>query len=182
MLVCVYVCALILLVGDLCCALPSLHKSKSSLDRQSKWEDFFLIDPTLNEEEFHLDEIWDKSDGLNSQIWSNCGKLHVLSLDPSASSSLYSHCVKTSKPLHLQIACQLYMCKCLEVSVCTLFTAPATFVRLENSQKSTLTIKDAIIILHFTTVAINVWIPMKLKCNYSISCIYHHYLFLRQVI
>ena len=77
-----YLCALILLVGKACYALPSMQKSKSDVSMHSKWDDLFLIDQILNEEkvdlddEFVLDEVQDELN-LDSEIWSNCGKLHV---------------------------------------------------------------------------------------------------------
>ena len=60
-------------VGVICNGLPYLRKSKTSLKKQSKWEDFFIEDPNLSDKDFNLEEILRKPKVFSSG-WSDCGK------------------------------------------------------------------------------------------------------------
>jgi len=57
-----------------CYGRPTLNKSRTT-SRHRNWEDFFIIDPTLDEEDFHIKEILDRNGVTSSnQGWSDCGK------------------------------------------------------------------------------------------------------------
>ena len=57
-----------------CYGRPMLSKTRAT-SRHRNWEDFFLIDPTLEEKDFNIDEIWNRNDiAASSEGWSDCGE------------------------------------------------------------------------------------------------------------